>query len=110
VVAQVDPKRQWLLHRGPVEGRDIDVDRRRVAEQCHPVRDIVHEQFRLPMIGFDTRPQIGQVIEPNLVGRIAVTGAVLGAAARAGYTPGIVSGGGTGTFDTDRRARIALGA
>jgi 3-hydroxy-D-aspartate aldolase len=32
--------------------------------------------------------------------------AVLGAAARAGYTPGIVSGGGTGTFDTDRRAGL----
>jgi D-serine deaminase-like pyridoxal phosphate-dependent protein len=32
--------------------------------------------------------------------------AVLGAAARAGYTPGIISGGGTGTFDTDRRAGL----
>ena len=32
--------------------------------------------------------------------------AVLGAAARAGYTPGIVSGGGTGTFDMDRRAGL----
>ena len=32
--------------------------------------------------------------------------AVLGAAARAGYSPGIISGGGTGTFDTDRRAGL----
>ena len=31
---------------------------------------------------------------------------MLGAAARAGYTPGIVSGGGTGTFDIDRRAGL----
>jgi len=32
--------------------------------------------------------------------------AVLAAAKKAGYTPGIVSGGGTGTFDFDRRAGL----
>jgi D-serine deaminase-like pyridoxal phosphate-dependent protein len=32
--------------------------------------------------------------------------AVLAAAKKAGYVPGIVSGGGTGTFDTDRRAGL----
>lgn len=32
--------------------------------------------------------------------------AVLAAATAAGYAPGIVSGGGTGTFDTDRRAGL----
>jgi D-serine deaminase-like pyridoxal phosphate-dependent protein len=33
-------------------------------------------------------------------------GAVLAAAKKAGYTPGIVSGGGTGSFDIDRRAGL----
>jgi D-serine deaminase-like pyridoxal phosphate-dependent protein len=32
--------------------------------------------------------------------------AVLAAAKKAGYTPGIISGGGTGTFDFDRRAGL----
>src|ERR1700679_898779 len=68
VVAQVDSEGQWLLHRGAIEGRRVDVDCNRGGEKRQFFRDIVEEQRRRPVAPFDSQPNVGQVVGRQIVG------------------------------------------